>query len=383
MSRSKPSVLFTARNSGLPLRRASCATNWSWGVTPARPSTRTISRSASLIARSVWAIIKLSMAPAFSIRPPVSTTMQGTSVRRANPYCRSRVSPGRSATNASRVPVMALNRVDLPTFGRPINATTGSIAYRYGYGLRRGRRRGRSRRHGRIRFGGWGRGGRRRLRSRRYCTGSGSERRQGPAVGQHDDNIVSAHRRVGNPLLGCSHPGDQHAGVLVQVMYVALVIRDGDGAAQHHGSGQAAPPDFFVAPYLGAVSLTHGDDDTIRLRDEQILVIDRQAAIARHVVRPPKLPGIECQHRGAPLVPGGKHVVADHSNRRIDVVELIEFGAAVRGGQGRVPQRIAGIERHRHDLAVVESADRHILGDDRYGRAAQTQARDLLLHGPQ
>ena len=59
--------------------------------------------------------------------------MQGTSVRRAKPYCRSRVSPGRSATNASRVPVMALNRVDLPTLGRPINATTGSM-----FGLRLG-----------------------------------------------------------------------------------------------------------------------------------------------------------------------------------------------------------------------------------------------------
>ena len=66
------------------------------------------------------------MNPAFSTSPPVSTTMHGTSVRRAKPYCRSRVNPGRSATNASRVPVMALNNVDLPTFGRPISATTGS-----------------------------------------------------------------------------------------------------------------------------------------------------------------------------------------------------------------------------------------------------------------
>src|ERR1700730_11635823 len=127
-----------------------------------------MSRSASLTARAVWAIIKLSMAPAFSTRPPVSTTMQGTSVRRANPYCRSRVSPGRSATNASRVPVMALNRVDLPTFGRPINATTGNIPYGYGYGYGFGYGfgygLGRGRRRGRIRFGGWRRGGHRRWR---------------------------------------------------------------------------------------------------------------------------------------------------------------------------------------------------------------------------
>src|SRR5687767_8578901 len=34
-----------------------------------------------------------------------------------------------SATRASRVPVRALNSVDLPTFGRPTRATTGSMAY--------------------------------------------------------------------------------------------------------------------------------------------------------------------------------------------------------------------------------------------------------------
>ncbi len=33
-----------------------------------------------------------------------------------------------SATRASRVPVSALNSVDLPTFGRPTRATTGSMA---------------------------------------------------------------------------------------------------------------------------------------------------------------------------------------------------------------------------------------------------------------
>ncbi|CSC30271.1 Uncharacterised protein [Vibrio cholerae] len=40
---------------------------------------------------------------------------------------RSRVKPGKSATNASRVRVSRLNSVDLPTFGRPTRATTGTI----------------------------------------------------------------------------------------------------------------------------------------------------------------------------------------------------------------------------------------------------------------
>src|SRR3954465_12256806 len=45
---------------------------------------------------------------------------------RPNPYCRSRVTPGTSATMASRVPVRTLKRVDLPTLGRPTSAMTGS-----------------------------------------------------------------------------------------------------------------------------------------------------------------------------------------------------------------------------------------------------------------
>src|SRR3981189_2296461 len=78
--------------------------------------------------------MRVSMTSAFSTSPPVSTTMHGTGVRREKPYCRSRVRPGKSATSASRVPVMALNRVDLPTFGRPISATTGSTSVYGGVG---------------------------------------------------------------------------------------------------------------------------------------------------------------------------------------------------------------------------------------------------------
>ena len=55
-------------------------------------------------------------------------TMQGTGPRRPKPYWRSRVSPGTSATMASRVPVSTLKSVDLPTFGRPTRATTGNMA---------------------------------------------------------------------------------------------------------------------------------------------------------------------------------------------------------------------------------------------------------------
>ena len=44
----------------------------------------------------------------------------------ASPSRRSRVTPGRSSTSASRFPTRRLNNVDLPTLGRPMMATTGS-----------------------------------------------------------------------------------------------------------------------------------------------------------------------------------------------------------------------------------------------------------------
>src|SRR5439155_3394038 len=43
----------------------------------------------------------------------------------ATPYRRSRVSPGRGSTMALRSPIIRLNRVDFPTFGRPTIATIG------------------------------------------------------------------------------------------------------------------------------------------------------------------------------------------------------------------------------------------------------------------
>src|SRR5262249_17400984 len=42
---------------------------------------------------------------------------------RARPSRRSRVTPGKSSTNARRLPTRRLNSVDLPTFGRPTMAT--------------------------------------------------------------------------------------------------------------------------------------------------------------------------------------------------------------------------------------------------------------------
>jgi hypothetical protein len=99
-------------------------------------------------------------------------------------------------------------------------------------------------------------------------------------------------------------------------------------------------------------------------------------------VRPPNLARVERQHGRAPLESRGEHVVADHTHRRIDVDEPVELRASVRGRKRRVPHRIAVRQGHGHHLAVVESADGELLGDDRNGRPAQAQARNLLLDLP-
>src|SRR6218665_861939 len=58
---------------------------------------------------------------------PVSMTMYSCQPCLPLPQCRSRVSPAKSATSASRERVRRLNSVDLPTFARPTRAMTGFI----------------------------------------------------------------------------------------------------------------------------------------------------------------------------------------------------------------------------------------------------------------
>src|SRR5262245_32791456 len=69
--------------------------------------------------------VRLSAAAVSS--PAVSITVKVRSPSRATPSRRSRVTPGRSSTKASRLPTSRLNRVDLPTLGRPRMATVKLI----------------------------------------------------------------------------------------------------------------------------------------------------------------------------------------------------------------------------------------------------------------
>src|SRR6188508_3198009 len=90
-------------------------------------------------------------------------TRKSSPSRVASPSRRSRVTPGRSSTKASRRPTSRLNNVDLPTFGRPMMASVKGGTMRHvlaanGAGARLAlerawRRRARPRRRGRRRRG--------------------------------------------------------------------------------------------------------------------------------------------------------------------------------------------------------------------------------------
>ena len=124
-----PSALLATSSTGRPCLRSSAAISWSSGVTPSRRSTRNSARSLSSSACRTWPVMSARIEGSKSppTRPPVSISEKACSSMRAMPYWRSRVSPGMSATNASRVDVRRLKSVDLPTFGRPTSAIWRSV----------------------------------------------------------------------------------------------------------------------------------------------------------------------------------------------------------------------------------------------------------------
>ena len=65
-----------------------------------------------------------------SSQPAVSTMVKSSPSRCASPKRRSRVTPGWSSTSASFLPTSRLNSVDLPTLGRPMMMTWGSMVPR-------------------------------------------------------------------------------------------------------------------------------------------------------------------------------------------------------------------------------------------------------------
>src|SRR5580698_6087421 len=365
---------------------------------------------------------------------------------RPKPYWRSRVSPGISATMASRVPVRTLNKVDFPTLGRPTRAMTGNISYwgRSGSRLlvllrlwRNGRRRRwfrdwRWRLRG-LRCGsrrclrGVGRGGRRFNRSwrrRRFCRRGGFRRwrrtlrcrdglrrsRPGGRAALGRDTLRSGHgatnrrraegtdatgvvddehhvarddRRVADANLTARHTRSEFARRLVQPVHIALVVSSHNRVVSESYRGQSAVKERLLAPDLRARAAPQGHHLTVRIGYINGIVIERDTAIARGVVRPPDLTGVERKHRDATLEPDSEDVLPRDARSRVHVDETLQLGTAVRGSDGRLPLQRTVIHVDRDDPTVVEPTEREVAGNHRSRRATKRETRHLLLLRPQ
>jgi hypothetical protein len=122
------STLFAATNNGLPVFRSKRASSRSGAVNSVLASTTITIAADSSRATRAWRKISEGMKSLSSgIMPPVSTMRKSCPSQWASPYKRSRVMPGSSPTMARREPTRRLNRVDLPTLGRPTMAIRGIL----------------------------------------------------------------------------------------------------------------------------------------------------------------------------------------------------------------------------------------------------------------
>src|SRR5699024_1926851 len=104
------------------------ATSSSEAVIPERTSTtKTMQSAVSMAIWACWRIWARMPSVALGSMPPVSTSSSSRPCHSQGAKIRSRVMPGVSSTMASRWPHNLLNRVDLPTLGRPTTATMGLL----------------------------------------------------------------------------------------------------------------------------------------------------------------------------------------------------------------------------------------------------------------
>ena len=137
-SRFSLSALLATTMTGTVARRSSSAASSSAGVRPDAASTTNRMTSASEMARRAWSWTFSSMgSPGRRSRPPVSMTTNRRPFHSVAAYSRSRVVRARSSTIAIWPPTIRLNRVDLPTLGRPTMATRGKPSRGSSRGSRR------------------------------------------------------------------------------------------------------------------------------------------------------------------------------------------------------------------------------------------------------
>jgi hypothetical protein len=112
------SILLATTITGTSPRRRMFATSWSPGRRPARASTTNRATWASASAVRAWSWIETASGSSSSrSTPPVSMSVNARPFQSVRSSLRSRVTPGRSWTTASRDCVRRFTSDDFPTFG--------------------------------------------------------------------------------------------------------------------------------------------------------------------------------------------------------------------------------------------------------------------------
>ena len=120
------STLLATRSTGTFARRSISTASVSASVAPTVVSTTSTTMSASIAARRACSLTCEARPLLRKSQPPVSMIENLRPDHSASYRTRSRVTPGMSSTTAARRPMIRLTSVDLPTFGRPTIATTGT-----------------------------------------------------------------------------------------------------------------------------------------------------------------------------------------------------------------------------------------------------------------
>ena len=177
-------------------------------------------------------------------------------------------------------------------------------------------------------------------------------------------------------------PREKLAGRRVEPVQVALEVADHERVARERRRSQRAAQHGVLGPDRRAVAPLERDDRAVGRRDIERVAVRGEPAIARHVAAPPDLARIAREHRDAPLVADDEDIVAEDAHRRVDVHQALDLGLAMRGRDGRGPEQLAGRQRERDDLAVVEAGKHHVAVDDRRAIAAQREPGHRLLIDP-
>src|SRR5690606_20243544 len=202
--------------------------------------------------------------------------------------------PGWSWTSASRVRVSALNRVDLPTLGRPTSATSGSMDSA-GWGRNaEGDAANIPRRHVESPVPGNRDGGRTdgvvhyRPPSRVFAN-----RLLGDAEGAqfavdvlHDEDVAIHHRHAAQGIAAGAGTGGECARPEVHPVQVAVVVADDRVAAVDRGCRQVATGQRRLGPERGAAALVQSMDAAVGGADDDHAVSGGDPAGAAMVAEP-------------------------------------------------------------------------------------------------